>query len=226
MIDRLDNAPDVLRDDLANLRTINRCFGGLSAVGSQINRLYNKIPADKTIEILDLATGSGDHPVALAGSAQKLARRIRITAVDKNPDILAIARENARGFANIKFVEQDILALPYPDGEFDIVLCSLALHHLSRRNAILLLQAMHRLSKVGFIVNDLNRSHLGVWTAWLYANVTTRNPMTRHDSCLSVLRGFTPHELNTMAGEAGLRNVTIKKRPFFRLILIGEHHAR
>lgn len=223
MMDRENNNEALLRDDLKNLRIINKYLGGLSAVQREIVTLFEKINEQRAIEILDLATGSGDHPAAILKLARKINRAVKITAVDKNSEILEIARERTQPFQEIKLEPHDILALPYPAMSFDIVLCSLAIHHFSRERAVALLRTMKQLSRVGFIVNDLRRSWLAAWITWLYAHLTTRNPMTHHDSYLSVLRAFTQDEFQEMAREAGIQNFVIHKHPFFRLILIGEN---
>lgn len=224
MMDRPNVDPSVLDDDLKNLRVINKLFGGLSAVRKNIIPLLKRIDPGKEITILDLATGSADHPLELAKLGRKLNLNLRITAVDKNPVMLKIARERTKGPGNITIEEQNILNPQYPDKSFDIVLCSLAIHHFSREDAVTIVQQMNRLSRVGFIVNDLSRSWLGAWTAWLYTHVTTRNPMTLYDSYISVLRAFTPKELTAMAEEAEINGFTIKTQPFFRLVLVGKQN--
>lgn len=223
MMDRPTNDIAMLRDDLKNLRTINKYFGGLAAIRNSILPFFQKIASKKIIEILDLATGSGDHPVALVQLARRLQRSVRITALDANPLMLAAAKERVVGYPEIVVEQGDILSPRYAEKSFDIVLCSLAIHHFSREDAITILRQMKRLSRIGFIVNDLNRSWLGAWTVWLYTHLTTRNPMTLYDSYQSVLRAFTPYELAAMAREAGVQNFVVKKHPFFRLILVAEH---
>ena len=221
MMDRPTDDVEMLRDDLKNLRTINKFFGGLAAIGKNILPFFEKISAKETIEILDLATGSADHPVAIAELARRLSRNIRITALDANPSMLAVARGRAADFPEIIVEQGDILSPLFAEKRFDIVLCSLAIHHFSREDAVSILRNMARLSRVGFIVNDLNRSWLGAWTAWLYTHATTRNPMTLYDSYYSVLRAFTPDELTWMAQEAGIRKFSVQTRPFFRLVLVA-----
>lgn len=221
-MDRPNADPEILRDDLQNLRTINRMFGGLAAVRKNILPLIERIPPDREIHLLDLATGSADHPVSIVQLAKRLGRKIHITAVDNNSHMLRISREETKGISEIIIDEQDIRHPSYPDRSFDVVLCSLALHHFSRADAITILSEMKRLSRVGLLVNELNRSWVGAWTAWLYTRLTTRNPMTLFDSPLSVLRAFTIKELRTMALEAGIENPILKRQPMFRLVLIAE----
>ena len=221
MIDRTDNDPTLLAEDLQNLRTINRYFGGISAVRSNILTFFKHDASRKTFEFLDLATGAADLPIEILRVAENLERDVRILAVDKNPQILEMAQERTGAYRKITLEQRDLLQLGYEDKSFDIVLCSLAIHHFSRSDAVTILREMNRLSRLGFIVSDLNRSWIGAWTAWLYTHATTRNPLTLNDSYLSVLRAFTPDELRQMAIEAGIEKFEIMIRPFFRLILVG-----
>lgn len=221
MMDLPGNDPALLAEDLKNLRTINRYFGGFAAVGKTILPFFHGVASDKPVEILDLATGSADHPVEIARIARKLGRRVHIIAVDRNPQILEIARRRTQGIPEIEVARKDLLQLDFADGSFDIVLCSLALHHFSREDAVGILAEMNRICRIGIIVNELNRSWIAAWTAWVYTHVTTRNPLTLYDSYASVLRAFTPVELREMALEAGIERFEIMTRPFFRLILVA-----
>ncbi|MBI2620198.1 MAG: methyltransferase domain-containing protein [Ignavibacteriales bacterium] len=221
MMDRSETDPDVLRDDLANLRTINKYFGGLEANRKSILPLFQEIPAERELTILDLATGSADQPIALVRFARREGRKIRIVALDKNPVMLSVARAECSAFPEITIEERDLLTLPYPDNSFDFVLCSLAIHHFSRGDAIEILRSMKRLSRVALVVHDLHRSWITAWAAWLYTHLTTRNPITLFDSYLSARRAFTAEELESMAREAGVHRKTITRYPFFRLVLVG-----
>lgn len=222
-IDRPANDPALLRQDLINLQRINKYFGGITAIISNLFSLLAGTGAAKEISILDLATGSADHPVEIAKAMRVRRRKVRITAVDKNPQILELATESTRAFPEIEVVPGDVLALSYEDKSFDIVLCSLAIHHFSSEEAVTILRAMNRISRLGFIVNDLNRSRSAAWTVWLYTHLTSLNPLTLNDSYISVLRAFTPVELKEMALRSEIQQFRIETRPFFRLILIGSH---
>jgi 2-polyprenyl-3-methyl-5-hydroxy-6-metoxy-1,4-benzoquinol methylase len=223
LMDIANPDPGILRQDLGNLRIINRWFGGLRAVRRHTTGLISKIDHAHTIQVLDLATGSADHPISLVRMARSLNRKIRITAVERNPLTLSIARERSAKYPEIVIEEGDLLNLHYPPKSFDIVLCSLAIHHFSTNDAVKILKMMIEYSRVGLIVNDLYRSWPAAWTAWIYTHLTTRNPMTLNDSYVSVLRAFTPQELRGMAGEAGVPDPRIFSHPMFRLVLIGEH---
>jgi ubiquinone/menaquinone biosynthesis C-methylase UbiE len=223
IMDRQGTDPVVLAAGLEELRKINQRFGGWRAVRRGIRPLLDRADPAKPIEILDLGTGSADYPVHLAGWTRRLGRRVRIEAVDVNPFMVATARERAAAWPEIAIKEMDVLSPAYPDKSFDIVLASLTLHHFSRPDAIRILREMNRMSRVGFIVNDLDRSRIGAWVVWLYGHLATSNPITRHDAYLSMLRGFTKDEMIVMSGEAGIESVVVKRAPFFRLVLVKGH---
>jgi Methyltransferase domain len=223
LMDAPDPDPVVLTEDLRNLRIINRLFGGLRAVRIHVERFMDSIGKDRTVRILDLATGSADHPIALVRLARRRGWQIHITAVDCNPVTLSVARDRTRAYSEITVEEGNLLSAEFPAKSYDIVLCSLAIHHFSRENAIRIIGKMASVSRIGLIVNDLSRSWPAAWAAWIYTRLTTRNPMTLNDSYVSVLRAFTRPELYGLALEAAVPGARIYSHPMFRLVLVGEH---
>jgi ubiquinone/menaquinone biosynthesis C-methylase UbiE len=218
MVDMPGADPALLRGELRNLRIINRYLGGLAAVRRALKPMLTLIDSSRSVSILDLATGSGDQPVAIARMCRRLNRRVAITAVDRNDAVLADARSFAAGFDEIRFEKGDVRSLRYSDRSFDIVLCSLAMHHFSWQGAVRLLQEMERLSGAGFIVNDLSRSRLALASAWVYTRSTTTNIMTRTDAIASLYAAFTKEELLALAGEAGIERFNVSRALFFRLV--------
>jgi ubiquinone/menaquinone biosynthesis C-methylase UbiE len=223
MMDLPARDPRILYDDLRNLRILNAMFGGYRAVRRHIIPMFNRVDSGRPIRVLDLATGSGDHPLQLLDLARSLERKIEVVAVDRNPQILRAAGELVDRYPNITLYEADIRSLSYADGSFDVVLCSLALHHFSSGDAIDIVSLMYRLSSVGFIVNDLNRTRVGAWVTRAFTAVAMRNPMTWNDSYVSFLRAFTAEELLSMARHAGVSRYRVHPHPLFRLVLVGEH---
>jgi SAM-dependent methyltransferase len=204
MMDRPGQDLDLLREDLTVLETINRWLGGHA-----IPLRY--LPQFNARTVLDLATGSADIPRAIA-------HRYDVTAVDNNPDILRIARERSPG---IRFERQDLRALPYPPASFDIVLCSLALHHFAEADVVAILRRIHEIARVGYIVNDLRRNRAAIWLSRLLARTVLTNPIAKFDAPASCERAFTVAELRAMAERAGLEQFTIRRHHMFRMALVG-----
>ena len=106
--------------------------------------------------------------------------------------------------AGLELHAGDGRSLPYPDRSFDIAHASLVLHHLAPDDAVALLREMARVARLGIVVNDLDRSRLGLLGAWLVGHLATRNRYTRHDAPLSVRRAYRADEMTALLVEAGL----------------------
>lgn len=93
-------------------------------------------PGDRVLEIC-----SGTCELALA-FAEKGAHTI---AVDLARDMLKIGIQKS-SYANLEFLETDALQLPFQDKSFDVVVVSLALHHMPEPVQIKVIKEMARLA--------------------------------------------------------------------------------
>ena len=211
MMDRPGQEITLLRADLTVLEQINRWLGG-----HRIPLRYLKLFQLNRLTLLDLGTGAADVP-------RMIARRfaVTITAVDSNPAILQIARERSIGFDSIHFEQHNLLALPYPAASFDVVLCSLTLHHFTESDAVAILRRILDIARVGYIINDLRRNRVAIWLSKLMAATIITNPIARFDAPASCERAFTPRELRAMADQAGMTNFRVRRHPVFRMSLVG-----
>jgi release factor glutamine methyltransferase len=73
------------------------------------------------LPLLDVGTGSGILAIALA----KKFPQLEIIAVDISPAALAIARHNAEGLGNIRFVESDLMGDPSLPVRFQMIVANL-----------------------------------------------------------------------------------------------------
>ncbi len=217
LLDETGHDPTELAASLRDVRRINQLFGGLSTVRVHLPRLLAATPTGRPVTVLDLATGSADIPRNVVRWARQRDRTVEIMASDFSADILAIAARRVAGSPNIYLLRCDARDLPFADASFDIVLCSLALHHFPAADAARVLAEMDRVSRVGFIVNDLARSRPGYFGARLVARFATRNRVTRHDAPLSALRAYTPEELRMLMDVAGIEDVDITRHRWFRM---------
>jgi SAM-dependent methyltransferase len=74
--------------------------------------------------IADLGCGTGNAAVGLAPYAA------RLIAVDREPSMLEAARKRLEGADNVEFRQGDLESLPIDDGEVDVAIVLLVLHHL------------------------------------------------------------------------------------------------
>jgi SAM-dependent methyltransferase len=220
MMDRRGNDAKLLQADLDVLENFNRFLGGHRIVLDWLDEVLKRAPMSR-VAVLDLATGGADVPRAIAQWARRRGVRVEITAVDANPEILSIARQRCASWPEIRIERQDLLALPYPAASFDVVLCSLALHHFSEPNAVAILGRIRDIARAGYIINDLRRNRVVIGLSKLMARTVIHNPIARFDAPASCERAFSAAEWRAMATQAGLRDFVIRRHRFFRMAIAG-----
>lgn len=198
---------DAVAGNLRDLRRVNRLLGGTQLSRLAIDRLW---PDGTPLSVVDVGTGGADIPVSLLADAARRGRSLRVEAIDSRGEVIEAARLARPALdlvAGLSLRVADGLALPYPDGAFDVAHCSMVVHHLEPAEAVALLREMARVARLGVVVNDLVRGRLFWAGAWVMSHGATRNRLTRTDAPLSVRRAYSRDELRGLVGKAGLRNV-------------------
>jgi 2-polyprenyl-3-methyl-5-hydroxy-6-metoxy-1,4-benzoquinol methylase len=199
LMDRPQPVSHELEQDLENLRQLNRWFGSHRLILRFVRRWVK--PGDQ-LRIVDLATGSGDIPRLIVDLARKLGATIHVDAVDRQSATLEIARHLSTDYPEIRFLEADLLKFRSSD-TYDIVLCSLVLHHFSNEDAVRVLRRCHELSRKFVLVSDLRRGWLLSAGVYLLTALIFRESMTKYDARLSAARAFSFGELQELARQAG-----------------------
>src|SRR5262245_61431942 len=135
---------------LRDLCRINRWFGGVTTTRKLLDRVVS-VTGLKRLSLLEVAAGLGDVP---RGAALQLARHgisLNVTDLDRVPSHL---QRDHRALA------ADALALPFRDGSFDIVSCSLFVHHLQPDQLEQFAVESLRVSRQAVLINDLIRHPL------------------------------------------------------------------
>ena len=215
LMDRPQARSPELERDLSNLRQLNKWFGGHEIMRNSLQRWIQ--PHDE-LRVLDLATGSGDMPRLVADFGRRNGCRLKIDAVDRQAATLEIAQTLSTGYPEINYFEGNALEWG-DDGAYDIVLCSLALHHFSEEEAIRLLRRCKNLSRRYVLVADLRRGFLASAGVYLLTAIVFREPMTKYDGRASAARAFSFSELRAMAAQAGWENFEHEKCRYARQAL-------
>jgi ubiquinone/menaquinone biosynthesis C-methylase UbiE len=207
--------PRELDGNLRDIERANRWFGATREVLRFMDR-------NGARSVLDVGCGSADIPLALAGAARQSGRELRIACVDRSAQMLDIARGRAASFPAMTFAQAEGDALPFADGAFDVVTCSLMLHHCDPPEAVPVLRELRRVAARAALVADLRRSPAAYAGALLFAYGTSRNRLTHNDAPLSVRRAYTPREALALAQAAGWRRPQTRSLPFFRMLVFDE----
>lgn len=199
LMDRPDpSKPDLVRA-LLNLEELNRHFGSYRIIRHFLNRW---LKPGETVTILDACTGFGDIPRLVVEWARKRGSEVKVLAIDMQPATLEIAQRRSVLFPEILYQQADIRSFE-PGDRFDIVLCSLALHHFAWREAVEILQRLTRVGERAILISDLVRSAAGLLGVYLLTSTIFRDPMTKFDARLSIRRAFSFPEMKELAVEAG-----------------------
>jgi len=200
-MDRPQAVSAELEIDLRNLRQLNRYFGSYRLIEYFLRRW---ISPRSPMQVLDLATGSGDIPRLVVDYSKRRGANVNVTAIDQQAATLEIARKLSAGYPEIEFIEDSVLT--FAAEPYDIVLCSLALHHFTESDAIALLRHCRELSRKYVLVSDLRRGFLATAGVRLLTTFLFREAMTRTDARLSAERAFSFDEFRALAERAGWQN--------------------
>ena len=195
---------------LQGLRRINAFSGAVGSLFAPIRSLARE-HGGQPLRVLDLACGGGDNTTALAERARREGLAIQVDGCDLSPQAVAIATRSAeeRGLG-ATFFQSDALNDPLPE-DYDVILCSLFLHHLDQQQAVDLLQRMGRASRCLVLVNDLIRSPLGYGLAWAGCRLLSRSPIVHFDGPVSVQGAFQLQEVRALAAGSGLEGAAVRR---------------
>lgn len=200
------------RHALAGLKRINWLSRSDRTVWKEILRQARANSGRNPLTILDIAAGGGDLAVRLARLAERDGVSVKIDGCDISSTALGFATDQAAAARrdNVRFFQCDALHQPFPQPKYDVVMCSLFLHHLNEADAILLLKRMKAAATQLVLVDDLRRTRLGYWMAWLGCRILTRCHVVHIDGPMSVEGAFTSNEALGIAAMAGLAHAAMQ----------------
>jgi 2-polyprenyl-3-methyl-5-hydroxy-6-metoxy-1,4-benzoquinol methylase len=178
-----------------------------------------RLAAPNKLRVLDVATGAADTPIRLWHQAQAIGLPLEIAACDRSATALAHARRQAeQSAAAVRFFHFDILSGPLPE-TYDVVVCSLFLHHLADDEAVQALETMGRAATRLVLVQDLRRCLMGWWLAYLGTRLLSVSPIVHFDGPASVAGAFSAVEMGQLAQRAGLHGAKTTRHWPCRLLL-------
>ncbi len=199
---------------LRGLSRINQICRTSAMLWAPIGRLAIETQPSRPLRILDVACGGGDVVLGLARRAVQAGIAVHVDGCDISSVAVghataAAARQNV---SNVGFFQHDALHSALP-AVYDVVACSLFLHHLENSEAEQMLRSMAAAAGRLVLASDLRRSRFAWLMTWFGSRLLTRSPIVHVDGPLSVAAAFTVEEAAEVAARAGLAGVTIS--PYF-----------
>jgi ubiquinone/menaquinone biosynthesis C-methylase UbiE len=193
---------------LAELQQFYRSLAivnSLFMAGEPFQRYIPRLVGQKNVHnlsLLDLGAGDGSLGRSLTLWAARRGWTWRVVNVDMNAEALGL---NGSG----QNIAGSVLALPFQDSSFDVVIASQMTHHLDEAAVPQHLREAWRVARQAILISDLHRNtalYMSLWIVFLFA----RFPESfRTDGVLSVKRAWRVNELRGLAHSAGISDAKV-----------------
>ena len=216
IMDNFDMKGELLRDALNKIAKINQLLGGNQLTLEGVKNILKQNPTDQKITIVDVGCGNGDMLRYLADYGNSNSLEFELIGIDANQFTVDYAKELSIHYPNIKYRCEDIFDEIFAALQYDIVLCTLTLHHFKDDEIIKLLKVFNVNAKLGIVINDLQRSSVSYRLFQAMCFVFRLNDMSREDGLVSILRGFKRPELELFSRKLNFKNYCIEWKWAFR----------
>jgi 2-polyprenyl-3-methyl-5-hydroxy-6-metoxy-1,4-benzoquinol methylase len=202
-----------LRDALDKIASINHFLGGNQLTLQGVKKLIN---TKDEIIIVDVGCGNGDMLRALADYGKKNNYKFNLIGIDANAFTIDYAIKLSKEYPNISYKCEDIFSEVFAKMNYDIVLCTLTLHHFKNNQIDYLIQLFNKQARIGIVINDLHRNIVAYRAFQVICFIFRLNKMSKEDGLVSILRGFKKEELIDFSERNKLKYYTINWKWAFR----------
>ncbi len=217
-IDTGDYTPEEYEQFLREISRVNRFAGDSWTLRKTLLREIERENL-QSFSVLDVGAGSGELLRTIAKFARKQNRKADLCGLELNARSAAAILEESKNFTGICAVRGDALNLPFADNAFDYAICSLFTHHFTNENIVQILDEMARISRRNIFVIDLHRHQIAYYFYTTIGKIFIHSSLVRQDGALSILRSFTPSELEKLGQTANLAELSVARHFPFRLVL-------
>src|SRR5688572_2045130 len=209
---------------IGELQFVNRWMGDAHTLKTTLLREIEE-KGLRSFSVLDVGAGSGELLRVAATWTRQTGRQLLAVGLELNGRMAESINEESERFDEIRSVRGDALELPFSDGQFDYVICSLFTHHFVDEQVVQILREMSRVARRRIFVIDLHRHPVAYLLYTTLGKLVLHNRLLRHDGALSILRSFQVDELQELAQRAGLRDVWVERHFPYRLVLSAAARA-
>jgi hypothetical protein len=199
--------PEEIAKSLVDLRHINNWFGGTRTTTSLLRQIAHETGQTK-LSLLEVGAGFGDVPLAAQRTLEKYGIELQVTLLDR---VWSHLPQNEGSS-----VAGDAMHLPFYDGSFDVVSCSLFAHHFEPDELLLMVKDSLRVARRAVLINDLIRSRLHLGLVYLGLPLFASR-ITWHDAPASVRRAYTTGEMQSMLADVPARRFEIARHYLYRM---------
>jgi len=199
--------PAEIAASLRDLRHINEWFGGMRTTISLVRKVAAEARASE-ISLLEIGAGLGDVPLNARRRLVGDGLSLKVTLLDRLSTHLP---QNG-----VSAVAGDAVHLPFRDGAFDVVSCSLFAHHFDPDALLHICGEALRVSRQAILINDLIRSRLHLLLVILGLPLF-RSRITWRDAPASVSAAYTLEEMEALLSGVNARKLEVSRYFLYRM---------
>jgi 2-polyprenyl-3-methyl-5-hydroxy-6-metoxy-1,4-benzoquinol methylase len=207
---------EILQEALDKIAKINQLLGGNKLTLQCVKSLIINIDKKQPITIVDVGCGNGDMLRKLADFGLKNKYNFNLIGIDANEFTIRYARKLSQNYSNISYQCENIFDKQFSQLKYDILLCTLTLHHFNKVEIDSLMKVFYENSNIGIVVNDLHRNIVAYRLFQILGWVFNLNEMSKQDGLTSILRGFKKQELIDFSQQFKFKKYTIHWKWAFR----------
>lgn len=207
---------EILQNALDKIASINQLLGGNTLTLQGVKRLMEGVDLSQKITIVDVGCGNGDMLRTLAIYGEENNLSFQFIGIDANNFTINHAKNLSLHYPNICYRCENIFTDSFRKLKYDIVLCTLTLHHFTDDEIMELMTNFNEKASIGIVVNDLHRSIISYRLFQLLCVVFRLNRMSRQDGSVSILRGFKKQDLVAFSKKLNLKNYSLQWKWAFR----------
>jgi ubiquinone/menaquinone biosynthesis C-methylase UbiE len=217
-IDKGDYTAEEYEGCIVELQRVNRWLGDATVLRDSLLKEIEEVHL-QSFSIVDVGAGSGELLRVIAEWARKADRKARLVGLELNERSAEAIVEQSESYPEIGAIRGDAFSLPFRDRQFDYAMCSLFTHHFENDDVVAILRELGRVASRGIFVIDLHRHPVAYYFYTTVGHLFLHTRLLREDGALSILRSFKPGELASLAERAGLKDIEVKRRFPYRLVL-------
>ena len=207
---------EILREALDKIAKINQLLGGNKLTLRGVQDLIATIPNQTEISIIDVGCGNGDMLRILADYGLQKNLNFKLTGIDANAFAINHAKKLSNNHPNISFRCENVFEKGFAELKYDIVICTLTLHHFKDDEIVQLMTIINANSRIGIVINDLHRNIISCRLFQVLCFVFRLSNMSQKDGLISILRGFKKEELIQFSKKLKFNNYKIQWKWAFR----------
>lgn len=209
-----------LYQNLRELDFINKYLGGHKVVLDGVRAFLKKNPTLQPLSIMEIGSGGGDNLRETGVLLNKKKIAYQLQGVDLKEDCVHFAQQQQ--VIPVTFQICDYQLADTHTQKPHYIFNSLFCHHFTDEQLVKMLRWMHQNAEKGFFIADLHRHPLAYYSIKWLTGLFSKSYLVKNDAPLSVLRGFSRKEWESLLTKAGIKNYSIRWKWAFRWLIIVE----